>query len=380
MLGVLFGAQVVELCRLHPMAKHGTVADGCSAWDGKWYTEIADKGYSYSDGEMSSVAFLPVFPLAGRVIHERTGMPTRASLLLASHRFLFGAFVLMSAYGSLRWRYAPAAVSQCLLLALGLFPTGFYFRMAYSESTFLFLALAAMLGIQQKWAAPWIAFVIGLATATRLTALALFAPFAVHLWQTSTGWRSFSIKALGLAPLACWGLLAYAAYQHYTFGDGLAFMRTSAHWNHRAPTGDLLEKTVGLLTLESLAAVYSPGSPCYWRTKPPEQNAAFNLFFANPIYFALTGVLVALGYWRGWLNGKETLLGAALLLIPYITHAERGCMASEARYASVVFPAYMTLGQLLARLPAPATAALAALSACLLAAYSALFVSWYWFY
>jgi hypothetical protein len=45
-----------------------------------------------------------------------------------------------------------------------------------------------------------------------------------------------------------------------------------------------------------------------------------------------------------------------------------------------VFPVYLVLGQLLQRCPAPLAAALLAISAVFLAVYSALFVSWYWFY
>jgi hypothetical protein len=67
-------------------------------------------------------------------------------------------------------------------------------------------------------------------------------------------------------------------------------------------------------------------------------------------------------------------------LIPYVLQADRACMAAEARYASSVFPAYLVVGQILTRLPGPLASALLALSAVTLAVYSAMFVSWYWFY
>jgi len=56
------------------------------------------------------------------------------------------------------------------------------------------------------------------------------------------------------------------------------------------------------------------------------------------------------------------------------------CLAGMGRFAAVVVPVYLVLGQLLARLP-PAGAALAAgLSGFLLGAYSALFAAWYRFF
>ena len=35
-------------------------------WDGNWYAEIAERGYSYRPGSESSVAFLPMLPLLMR--------------------------------------------------------------------------------------------------------------------------------------------------------------------------------------------------------------------------------------------------------------------------------------------------------------------------
>jgi hypothetical protein len=93
-----------------------------------------------------------------------------------------------------------------------------------------------------------------------------------------------------------------------------------------------------------------------------------------------TVVLVVIGARRRWLNARELLLSAGLLLMAYGLQASRACMSSHARYASVVFPVYIVLGQLLHRAPAPLAAALLAISGLMLGIYSAMFVSWYWFY
>ena len=106
----------------------------------------------------------------------------------------------------------------------------------------------------------------------------------------------------------------------------------------------------------------------------------FNARFWTPLAFLGTAACVALGHWRRWLTLPETALAAGLLLIPYVTHAHMNCMAGAQRYATVAFPAYMVMGQLLVRCPAPLAGMLLALSGLMLGLFSALFVAWYWYY
>jgi hypothetical protein len=167
-------------------------------------------------------------------------------------------------------------------------------------------------------------------------------------------------------------------FQWVAFGEPLAFIKTQVHWTERSLT--LGDRLVGLLTLEPIRAVYDSSSPCYWARVPPEGNLLFNLKAANPLYFLATVGLVVLGGCKRWLNGRELLLSAGLLVIPYALQAARTGMSSQARYAAVVFPVYLVLGQLLHRMPGPLAAALLAISGLFLAIYSAMFVSWYWFY
>lgn len=118
----------------------------------------------------------------------------------------------------------------------------------------------------------------------------------------------------------------------------------------------------------------------YWGHVPPEGNLLFNLKAANPVYFLVAAALVCLGAYKRWLNNRELLLAAGLLLIPYCLQGARVSMAGHARYSAVVFPVYIVLGHLLHRAPPALAGALLAVSGLFLAIYSAMFVSWYWFY
>jgi hypothetical protein len=105
---------------------------------------------------------------------------------------------------------------------------------------------------------------------------------------------------------------------------------------------------------------------------------AFNLYLANSIYFAATIAAIAIGGAKGWLNRYEVALGAALVGIPYLAHNYETTMMATGRYMTTVVPTYLVLGQLLRRAPVAVTIGLAAVSAFLLGAYSALFGMGYW--
>ena len=99
--------------------------------------------------------------------------------------------------------------------------------------------------------------------------------------------------------------------------------------------------------------------------------------FANPIYFIATWGLIGVGWFKGWLNRNELALAAGLLLIPYVTRSHEMCMASMGRFAAVVFPAYLVLGHVLARMPASAAALVLVLSGFWMGMNAALFAAWH---
>jgi hypothetical protein len=422
-VAAVFAVDFVPLCSEHWGSKTRVdLLSALAAWDGVWYGRIASEGYSYDPDQSSGVAFYPLYPMLAGALVLATGMRTEWALLLVSHGALLATFCLLAAYVRQR---APAAEDDLpgwTLLAFGLFPTTFFFRMAYTESLFVMLVLVVLLGMERGWRPVWIGVVIGLTTACRSVGVALVPVFALYLWQRMKSdrddrelgswkmgqapgiqasepvpisgpspvprpnglwglpvrrWLAWLAHVGVLLPVCCWGLLAYISFLWFVFGEPLAFVKTQAHWNERVVT--LGDRIGGLLTLEPLRAVYDPASACYWGRIPPRGNPLFNLKAANPVYFLATVCLVGLGVWKRWLNAREVVLAVGLLGIAYWFQASRACMTSQARYASVVFPVYLVLGQLLHRAPAPLAAALLAISALLLGTYAMMFVSWYWF-
>ena len=340
LLAAMFAVDFVALCREHPGSQ--TRLDwwaALAAWDGEWYVRIASAGYSYDPERMSSVAFFPLYPKTASLLVHGFGLRPEWALLIVSHGALVATFGLLAAYVQRRYGDGLEDLPLWTLLAFGLFPTTFWFRMTYSESTFLLLAVAALYGMQRQWRTGWIAVVIGLVTASRTVGVALVPVFWLYLWQQSATRRQALLRATVWTPVCVAGLAVYIAYQGWAFGDPLAFVRTQVHWNER-PSMTLTEQIVGGLTLEPIRAVYDSSSSCYWASVPPRGNLLFNMKAANPVYFLATVGLVLLGWRKRWLDARELLLAAGLLAIPYFLQGTRTGMSSQARYAAVVFPVF----------------------------------------
>jgi hypothetical protein len=350
--------------------------DAFGNWDGKWYAQIARDGYTYDPKAMSSVAFFPAYPLLGRAVARVTGLPHTDALAVVSNLFLVAALCLLMDYARRRFPDGPPHLPVYSALALALCPLAFFFRVAYTESMFLFLAVLAMYGLLRRWPIFLVALTIGLATATRATGVALIPPLALAVWKE---YPSFSRRVIVLAwavPLSCWGLAAYAAYLGYEFGDPLAFSKAQDRWRFR-PLVSWEEGALATVTFEPLTSAYDPVSPAYWKRFDRSLDPPFSLTWANPIYFLAAGFLVAIGAWRKWLTPGEVFLAGGLVAIPYVSRGYYACMLAHGRYAAAAFPIYLVLGHLLARLPAPVVVMLLTLSGCLMAAYVALFAGRY---
>ena len=210
--GVLFAMELIPLCREHPgSATRIDVVSALAAWDGEWYLRIARSGYTYDAKERSSVAFFPLYPLLAAALMHTTGVRPEWALLIVSHAALIAAMSVMMAYVRRRFPAESSHLADYALLAMGLFPTTFYFRMAYTESLFLLLTLLALYGMERRWHPLWLALIIGLATASRTVGVALVPVLAFYLWQSGGGARRFVVRCAWLLPLSCGGLARTSA-------------------------------------------------------------------------------------------------------------------------------------------------------------------------
>jgi hypothetical protein len=326
------------------------------------------------------IAFFPGYPLAGRAVAWLFCIPMALALLLVSQIGFLSGTIGFAVFAAHRFNRPVGAESTVAVAAFLFSPPTFFFHMAYSERLFVALLLLSTLALLGRWPQVITAVIIGATTAVRATGFALVLPFVWHLFRCC-GRRPGSLgllRALSIGILACWGLIGFVLFQAIMYGDPFAFARAHDSWTH--PTEMAASRRIlGLVILEPVWSVYRPDSGAYWRGIDGSISPLFSLQFANPIWFMACVVLIVVGAWKRWLYRIESVVGAALLAIPYITHSERALMMGHARYSAVVFPAYIVLGNLLARSHRSVRVAFFAASVALLWMYSALFAAGYRF-
>lgn len=363
------------------------------AWmDGGWYKRIVTDGYQYDRAGQSNIAFFPAYPLLGRAVMIATDLRAEIALSIASNLSWLGALAVLAFYVRARFPEAPTELADYTLLAAALTPAGCFFRLNYSESTFLLFSVLALFAMARRWPLWGVSLIVGLATAVRPVGVALLIPLAIHIVRApgtvgapgTTGasrWAMPTLRAVAVRlalylPLACWGVAAFMAYQYRVFGDPLVAFKAHEHWRIVGPV-PWDEKLAALVALGPVRSVYDPASPAYWRIRDTHGVPWFSLQFANPIFFLTAIGLVALAAWRRWLLLEELLLSGLLLLIPYSMRGYEMGMGSMARFVAVVFPLYIVAGRMLLLLPGPLRALALALSGLPLAAYTALYAAGY---
>jgi hypothetical protein len=269
-----------------------------------------------------------------------------------------------------------------VLLAFGLWPTTFFFRMGYSESLFILCALLTLHGIMRGWPLVPLALTAGVATGVRPVGLAVTFAFLFYVVQLPGTWAARLGRAIACVPLAAWGLLVYMGYLYRVFGNPLAFVQTQEHWTFPVPPAnrDFWAKALSLATLEPIRGVYDSVSPRFWSTGQVNDNPVFNLTFWNPILFIFASALLTVGAGCRWITGPELVLGVGLLIMPYCTRAYEMSMASHGRFAAVVISNYLVMGRLLATLPVPVACVVVSVSAVVLVQRAVLYTAGYLFF
>lgn len=197
---------------------------GWARYDAGWYAHIATRGYSYTPGQQSPVAFFPAYPVAIRGLGA-LGVDTFIAGVLLTVLCGLAAVVLFT-----RWatglKGEEAARDAGLLLVL--YPFAYYLYGAmYSDALFLLWVVGAFYLLERGQLLP--AVLLGaLATAARPVAPALVLGLLVRRleWKHQRGAR-WSLRD-GLPVLAALGLVVYVLYLWHAFGEPLAFAKVQS--------------------------------------------------------------------------------------------------------------------------------------------------------
>jgi hypothetical protein len=192
-------------------------------YDAGWYAEIAAHGYWYHPGEQSPVAFWPVYPLL-----------IRGLTFLGVNRWVAGELLslscaLVAVLLFRRWaRHVLPQAAETATWILVVYPFAVYlYGVMYSDATFLLLALATFVCVEED--RPWLAAFFGsLASAARPVAIALVVGLVVRIVERRRR-EKLPLALVDFAPvLAISGFVAWVTYLQVSFGDWHAFATVQA--------------------------------------------------------------------------------------------------------------------------------------------------------
>jgi Mannosyltransferase (PIG-V) len=317
-----------------------------SHWDGEHYVALAAGGYLQPPDDVSP-AFFPLYPLLIRSFAELFGGPLSLpalsvwgvllSLLALPFAFYFVYKIAESGWGE---RAARTAV-----LSLAVFPTSFFFNAVYTESLFLALSAGSIWALRVRRDLLLACALAAFATATRNVGVFLLVPL-VYEWLRGEAGREYGwgkgVACLAVAPS---GLLAYAAYLWWRFGDPFLFYTEQSRWGREA-TGPL-DSLLSALSRggESLGLLFSPrlwADPSLGRVADAlgAANNAYNLVFLG---LALALLVAGLRVLPPDLSAYAFLL----ILLPTLFGAAQIPLMGLPRYVLVAFPLFIVLGVLL---------------------------------
>ena len=283
--------------------------------DANWYVGIAAEGYERRTFENTSYhnwVFFPLYPLSMRAASWVSGELALTGMFL-SHLFLFFALIFLHKIALTFGLDVEAANRTVFYLAI--FPVSYFYSLPLSESSFLLLSTAGFYFAKtRRW---WLAGLCGaLASAARLSGVLLLPALAVLYFETyRTLWpprREFF--ALCLIPA---GLIGFMIHLYSITGNAFAFLDANKTWG-RKPSFFLIPL---LNYLESPLDLVGPWSPNF-------------LNFWAAVLVLICGLV---------LLRRRAYALACYSLSSQLVALSGVLLQSQARYAMVVFPAFMVL-------------------------------------
>lgn len=307
-------------------------------WDSFWYLKIAAQGYEYKIGDLSSIAFFPLYPILIWIISTLPLFTTALSGWIIS-TFALGVGLIFL-YKLVKQFHPEIDPIEPIILLL-IFPTSFFLNSVYTESLFLTLSIIFFYYLFKKQFFIAAIF-LSLASLCRLNGLFLFAPLFVEYFQ-AFGIRKFFNRKSFSFPVAVLGILGFMAYQYFQFNDPLAFLKAQMQWGRNF---SLNSEHLNLVSSSSYA------------------NLATDLMFF--IASLLAGILLI-----KYVKASYGFYVLTTVLIAVST----GTLMSISRFSLILFPVFIGVSLIKNK---QFKFAWSLISVLLLASYTTLFVNNYW--
>lgn len=288
-----------------------------TAWDGRWYDQVARNGYLLVPGHQSDPAFFPFYPMLLRVL-SHLGFSYAAAGIAISNAVLLGG---LFAFYRLGRELLPERDAHRAAVFVAIAPLGFTFSMVYPESVvFTAMVLAGIAALRNRWLLC--AICAATATLARPQGVLVLLPVAAAAWRA---WPQLTPRARGLAagavaaPIAA--LASFSVYLADVLGDPSAWSKAQQAWG-RSIRWDGFMHAFGQLPARN--------GVDHWILR----DALFCL-----AYLLLLGLALRAHVPRGWIAA-----GALMVLLPL----ETGSFISVARFgllAPAVFWGLAVLGR-----------------------------------
>lgn len=316
--------------------------------DGKYYVEIATTGYTYLPGPPSTVGFFPLYPSIVATFSAVFAVKATWAAVIVSNTSLLLAMIAMHYHFSERLGEDSGSTCLWIVTAFGLYPPGFFMRMAYSESTFAVLAMLLLHSVHARWPLLQQALIIGCATAARPVGVCLVVPvFLAQSVLRIPSLRGLIRSALLLCVMTS-GLILFMAFQWVALGDFIAFAHSQEHYRIR-PNCEFLEWFLKTATFEPIWSLYNSDPADVRKRYCGDIPFYACLAWANPLYWMLAVGLIGVGSLMRWISSAEAWYGVAALSFCYVLKGYDAGMLSQGRYTVIVLPIFTVMGLLLSK-------------------------------
>jgi hypothetical protein len=192
-----------------------------SQWDVFHYSYIATHGYPKGGDGDNAIVWLPLYPFLVRLV-MLLGLGVHAAEMLVSNLSSIAAGVIL--YQLARQDDQPEVAWRAAAFWT-IFPTAYFFVTGYSEGVFCLLVFGSILALRRYGLVPAGA-IAGLATATRLTGMALLPAIAFEagrpLLKTRIGLRSLLTGTLAVVLVPA-GFAVYLLINLRVYGNPFYF-------------------------------------------------------------------------------------------------------------------------------------------------------------
>lgn len=298
------------------------------AWanfDGEHYLAIAQHGY----GGLEQ-AFFPLYPYLVRWFAGVDWTSLEGLLisgLLVSHvAFYFG---LVWLYKLVQLDY-DRKVAEWAILALLVAPASFFFGAVYTESLFLFLSVGCLWAARKnRW---WMAGVLGaIASSARVVGILLLpALVAEWLWQRKKEGKCSRWNLLPIG-ISVSGLVLYMRMLSNRWNDALYFLHAQPYFGAGRSVDKLILLYQVFWRYAKMLVTVEWHSLAYYTVLLELGSAVIFLF------------LVLVSAWRQ--RWSYAVFAGLTFLVPTLT----GTFSSLPRYVLVIFPAFILLGEGMAK-------------------------------